>query len=138
MELTGSCHCGAVRWTYEHNGEKPLMATACNCTVCRRYGTLWIYDRDAERVELTGDTKAYLRSDSADLQFDFCPTCGCVVAWRATPRALHPDGSRAIAVNSRMCDDPQKVADLPIRHFDGFDTFKSLPQDERCVKDLWF
>ncbi|WP_439898055.1 GFA family protein [Aquabacterium humicola] len=35
--LRGSCHCGAVQWRFD--GE-PESATACNCTVCRRCGTL--------------------------------------------------------------------------------------------------
>ena len=30
--IQGSCHCGAVRWTFEG---QPDGATACNCTVVR-------------------------------------------------------------------------------------------------------
>jgi hypothetical protein len=30
------------------------------------------------------------------------------------------------------------VADLPIDHFDGLNTFDDLPRDGRCVRDLWF
>jgi hypothetical protein len=39
--VEGSCHCGAVRWSFDGT---PESATACNCTVCRRYGVLWAYD----------------------------------------------------------------------------------------------
>ena len=38
--IEGSCHCGQVHWRY---GPEPKGATACNCSVCRRYGALWIY-----------------------------------------------------------------------------------------------
>src|SRR5262249_39749528 len=43
--IEGSCHCGAVRWTFEG---VPESATACNCTACRRYGVLWAYDYEGE------------------------------------------------------------------------------------------
>jgi len=32
----------------------------------------------------------------------------------------------------------KEVADLLIDHFDGLDTFDDLPQDGRCVRDMWF
>ncbi|MDE2462228.1 MAG: GFA family protein, partial [Alphaproteobacteria bacterium] len=35
--LTGTCHCGAAHWTFEGD---PGAITACNCTLCRRYGAL--------------------------------------------------------------------------------------------------
>ena len=129
--LTGSCHCGAVRWTFEGD---PGSATACNCTVCRRYGTLWIYDYEGERVQVTGPTTAYARPD-ATLTFNFCATCGCVVAWRS----LKPDadGRRRMAVNVRLAE-PEAVADLPIDPFDGLETFQDLPRDGRTVRNLWF
>jgi len=44
--IEGSCHCGVVRW---HFDGMPESATTCNCTVCRRYGVLWIYDFEGER-----------------------------------------------------------------------------------------
>ena len=35
--LTGPCHCGAAHWTLEGD---PGSITACNCTLCSRYGAL--------------------------------------------------------------------------------------------------
>ena len=43
--IEGTCLCRAVSWQFE--GE-PDGATACNCTACRRYGTLWAYDYEGE------------------------------------------------------------------------------------------
>jgi len=129
--LEGSCHCGAVRWTFDG---QPEDATACNCTVCRRYGTLWIYDYEGERIKTSGATTAYARGDKS-LTFNFCPTCGCVTWWRGV--APFADGRRRIAVNVRMSE-PETVADIPIRHFDGLDAFDDLPMDGRCVRDMWF
>ena len=42
-----------------------------------------------------------------------------------------------IAVNLRLAD-PKLVADVPIDHFDGFDSWQDLPRDGRCVRDYWF
>jgi hypothetical protein len=129
--IEGSCHCGSVRWTFEGD---PGAATACNCTVCRRYGALWIYDYENERVRVAGPTQAYVRGKA--LEFHFCPACACVAAWRAL--RTEPDGRRRLAVNVRLAEKPEEVAGLPIDHFDGLDTFDDLPQDGRCVKDYWF
>ena len=39
--MKGTCHCGAIEWQLDYD---PGPITACNCTVCRRYGALWAYD----------------------------------------------------------------------------------------------
>ena len=131
--LDGSCHCGNAKWTLQGD---PGSITACNCTLCRRYGTLWAYDYEGERITLAGKTASYVRADEKNpsLEILFCPTCAGVVAWRS----LHLDkrGRRRMAVNLRLAE-PELVADLPIDHFDGLDTFEDLPSDGRCVRDLW-
>jgi hypothetical protein len=129
--IEGSCHCGAVRWSFEGT---PQAATACNCTICRRYGALWIYGYEGEEIKLSGPTKAYIRGPH--LGFHFCPDCGCV----ACERALEPDerGRRRIAVNLRLAEQPEAVAGIIIDHFDGLDSFDDLPRDGRCVRDMWF
>ena len=73
----------------------PEGATACNCTACRRYGVLWAYDYEGERIQVTGPAQAYVRGSA--LSFNFCPTCGCLAFWRGL--ALNPEGRRRIAVN---------------------------------------
>lgn len=66
------------------------------------------------------------------IEFHSCPVCGCVIFWRA--QKTEEDGLRRIAVNLRLAE----PADIPIDHFDGFDTFEDLPRDGRCVRDYWF
>jgi hypothetical protein len=129
MMLEGSCLCGAVHW--EFDGE-PEGATACNCTACRRYGALWIYDYEGGRVRVSGETSAFIRGKA--LSFNFCAHCGCVTHWRGL--RLEPDGRRRMAVNVRLSD-PASVAGIPIDHFDGLDTFEDLPRSGRCVRDYW-
>ena len=130
--LEGSCHCGAVKWQYD---AVPQSACACNCTICRRYGALWIYAYEgaSEGIVWSGETRAYVRGKYNE--FHFCPNCGCVALWRWIHAG--PDGKRRAAVNIRLTE-PGSVAHLPIDHFDGLDTFDDLPQDGRCVSDYWF
>ena len=128
--IEGSCHCGAVRWSFDGI---PDGATACSCTVCRRYGVLWAYDYEDERIKVSGPTKTYVRGRV--ISFHFCPNCGCVAYWRAL--APGDDGRRRIAVNVRLAE-PDAVAALPIDHFDGLNSFEDLPRDGRCAGDYWF
>jgi len=128
--LQGSCHCSSVKWTFEY---MPEGATACNCTVCRRYEALWIYDYEDEKVTVTGTTTAYIRGKA--IEFHFCSSCGCVSHWRA--QRPETDGRRRLAVNVRLAE-PEVVAKLPIDHFDGLNTFDDLPRDGKCVADYWF
>lgn len=132
--LEGKCHCGAVHWTFDGD---PGAATACNCTVCRRYGVLWIYDYEGERIKLSGPTTIYTRKDRTHpvIEFHFCGGCGCVASWRGL--RLQADGRRRMAVNVRLAE-PNLVAHLPIDHFDGLDRFDDLPRDGKSVKDMWF
>jgi hypothetical protein len=127
--IEGSCHCGAVRWTFDG---VPDGATACNCTVCRRYGVLWAYDYQDEGIHVSGQTQAYVRG--TEIEFHFCSACGCVAFWRG--RMTDEAGRRRIAVNLRLAE-PEAVARIPIDHFDGLDTFEDLPRDGRCVADYW-
>jgi len=128
--IEGSCHCGAVQWQFDG---QPDGATACSCTVCRRYGVLWAYDYVDEGIRVSGRTQAYVRGHS--IEFHFCPTCGCVVCWRG--READEAGRIRTAVNLRLAE-PEAVAHIPIDHFDGLDTFADLPRDGRCVADYWF
>lgn len=131
--LIGTCLCGKAHWTLEGD---PGSITACNCTMCRRYGTLWAYDYEGERVTVHGPTASFTRAgrEKSSLEILFCPTCACVLSWRAL--RLENDGRRRMAVNVRLAP-PQSVRDLPIDIFDGFETFEDLPSDGRCVRDFW-
>lgn len=127
--IQGSCLCGAVGWQFDG---RPDGATACNCTACRRYGVLWAYDYENEGIRVSGETRVYVRGTA--LAFHFCPACGCVAFWRG----LQPDaeGRTRVAVNLRLAE-PAAVADIPVDHFDGLESFDDLPRDGRCVRDYW-
>jgi hypothetical protein len=126
--LTGRCHCGRVSWTLS---AFPQSATSCNCTVCRRYGVLWAYGHEGESIQVDGNSQAYVRGDQT-IAFHFCPSCGGVTHWRA--RHTDASGRRRMAVNLRM-GDPQRLSAVPVRHFDGLDSFQLLPPRHQCVAD---
>lgn len=130
--LIGACHCGQVGWTMD---TLPRSVTACNCTICRRYGALWAYGYIGYDIKTTGQTTTYRRRDSGDICFHFCADCGCVTHFVACSE--NENGRQQTAVNVRMSD-LLPISELQIRHFEGHDSFKELPPDGRTVKDMWF
>ena len=130
--ITGACHCGSVKWEVKKQIDR---ITACNCTVCRKYGVLWAYGNKDLDVFVAGETKEYLRGDE-DIGFHFCPNCGCVAYWLG--KNLKENGTYKIAVNTRLSDQPELIANVPIRHFDGFGAFAEGYKDDQTVKDMWY
>lgn len=129
--IEGSCLCGGVTWVFDG---VPESATACNCSACRRYGALWAYDYEDGKIRVSGTTDVYKRA-KASLGFHFCPRCACITHWRGLD--VDETGRRRIAVNLRLAD-LEKVGTIVLEHFDGFDSFKDLGRDGRCVADVWF
>ena len=117
--ISGSCHCGAVKFDYP--GE-PEWLTACNCSLCRRYSTLWAY-AGMDKIRLRADegaTTAYIQGDKT-LAVHNCKTCGCTTHWVK----LDAKPSSKMAVNFRLCD-PEQIASVRIRHLDGADSWNYL------------
>jgi hypothetical protein len=127
--IEGSCVCGSLHWWFDG---VPDGATACNCTACRRYGVLWAYDYEGERIRIEGETRPYVRGDA--IEFHFCPTCGNLAFWRG--QRDNADRRRRIAVNLRLAE-PDAVGDVPVKHLDGLIDFEPLPDDGRRVRDYW-
>ena len=130
--LEGHCHCGDAGWTLK---DIPASATACNCTVCARYGVLWAYGYIDDDIHVFGETTLYRRKDGGAIDFHFCAKCGCVTHYIRT--AANEDGRHRTAVNLRLSD-PAALLDLPVEHFDGLESFEELPRDDRSVRDMWF
>ena len=127
--MEGSCHCGAVQWRFDGAVES---ATACNCSICRRYGTLWAYGYDGERIVVSGITTIYSWGRKW-IEFHFCPRCACVVYWRAAMAGR--DGRRRAAVNLRLAA-PEEVSAIALVHHDT-ETMSDLPRDGKHVADVW-
>jgi hypothetical protein len=116
--IESSCHCGAVRLAIDI---APTDVTDCNCSICRRYGTLWAYYPTARVrfVEPVGATDIYMWDDRA-IEFHRCKTCGCVTHWSP----VDPERGRT-GVNARLME-PEVLAAARVRRLDGAVTGKYL------------
>jgi hypothetical protein len=116
---TASCHCGNIRILIP---ELPHSLSSCNCSVCRRYGALWAYFT-RRQVTLDADEKALAAYRWGDRTIDFwhCANCGCLTHY--TSREDGPESR--FAVNARMLP-PDLIESLPVRRFDGADTWRYL------------
>jgi hypothetical protein len=109
--IEASCHCGAVRFAV---ATAPADINDCNCSICRRYGTLWAYYQ-APQVRFdpqNGPTDVYMWGDRM-LEFHRCHTCGCVTHWSA----IDPSYMR-MGLNAQLMP-PEVLAATPVRHTDG-------------------
>lgn len=122
---TSSCHCGAVTLEMQR---KPRKLTQCNCSLCRRYGALWAYFQ-RKSIRILAEPKALEVYSWRDKRFEFfrCSNCGCVTHYERTSRRT--DASDMGAINLRNIDDPEIVANLPIRLLDGASTWKVLDEN---------
>ena len=92
--LAGSCHCGAVTLEVPR---PPAWVGACNCSLCRRLGTLWAYYSDSD-VRLEGTTIPYVWGDRT-ISIHHCAVCGCITHWQSIGIDF-----RRMAVNARLLD----------------------------------
>ncbi len=130
--IEGSCHCGDVCWQFDG---VPDSATACNCTICRRYGVLWAYGyEDEEDPCFWADSSLYSGRIDRLPFLSKMRLCGILAfagswcRWAASHRR-QPSSHET---------PPETVADLPIEHFDGLNSFEDLGRDGRTVVDYWF
>jgi hypothetical protein len=114
--LEATCHCGAVRFEV---ARAPVNVYDCNCSICRRLGTLWAYySPDDVRFDSGPDaTFAYLWGDRR-IEFHTCRACGCTTHWQA---AAHPDAARKMGVNARLMDELDRSA-VYVRQLDCAET----------------
>lgn len=109
----GGCHCGKVRYEVELDLSKPVVA--CNCSICKRAGTLLAFvPTTAFHLESGEDALRDYRFNQQVIAHLFCTTCGI----KPFARGAMPDGTPMIAVNVR-CLDNVDVGALAVQHFDG-------------------
>ena len=111
----GSCHCGQV--TFEVRTDLELPVTTCNCTICRRSGTMLSFVPAAHFVLKTGeDVLTDYQFGRKRLHHPFCSRCGI----KAFARGVGQDGRAIVAVNVR-CLDGVDLDKLAINRFNGRD-----------------
>ncbi|KAL1628167.1 hypothetical protein SLS56_005987 [Neofusicoccum ribis] len=77
-----SCHCGAIRFaaTVSPPLDSGHEVTSCNCSICARNGSLWVYLAD-DKIKFEsgeGEAKGY-RFGEKKIEHCSCPTCSTSV-----------------------------------------------------------
>ena len=106
-----SCHCGAV---HVEVPQAPTEVKSCNCSICRRNGTLWAYysPKTVRVSPPSGATDIYMWGDRM-LELHRCKVCGCVTHWVPVDKTYDRMG-----VNVRLMA-PEILAAARIIPFDG-------------------
>ena len=113
MSHQGSCHCGRIAFTLE--GEIGAVID-CNCSLCRRRGSLLAFFPRSALVLQTPDADiATYTFNSHAIRHRFCAHCGCAPFGEGTnPKT----GEATVAVNVRCLPDVD-LASLKVMPFDG-------------------
>lgn len=103
----GSCHCGETKFTVT---VAPITkATACNCSLCSKQATLFIYPPSKAINFQKQDSLIEYRFGKKSLGHHFCGQCGCKVAvsrgkarpeWRAINVSLPVMRSSPLLTNA--------------------------------------
>jgi hypothetical protein len=102
MQLKGSCHCGAVRFSLESETPYPYMH--CYCSICRKTAGGGGYAINimgkAETFRKRGRTRVY-RATRGGGERHFCPRCGSALwVWdKSWPQWIYPFAS---AIDTRL------------------------------------
>ena len=120
LAIEGTCLCEAVKLGV---ARVPKQVTQCNCTVCRRYGTLWAYYKRSavSIVAPRGALEDFKRRPRGRLRFVRCATCGCVIQWDPPDEGAE----QRVGVNARLFDHA-KMANVPIKVLDGDKTWRTV------------
>ena len=112
MHYKGSCHCGRV--AFEVEGEIK-SALSCNCSMCRRRGSLlWFVPRADLKLLTPESASSTYTFNKHVIQHRFCPVCGI----HPYGEGVDPKGNAMAAINIRCIEniDPESV---PVQHYDG-------------------
>ncbi|NNE53735.1 MAG: GFA family protein [Sulfitobacter sp.] len=97
MELRGSCHCGAVRFTVE--APHPVPYNLCYCSICRKTagggGHAINLGARAASLKVEGRENISTYRATPRMERTFCKTCGSAL-WAFSedwPELLHPHAS---------------------------------------------
>ena len=111
MKYRGSCHCGRVAYEVEGAIDSAL---ACNCSICRRKGSLlWFVPREQLRLLTPEDAAKTYTFNKHAIRHRFCPACG-----------IHPyaesgfKGKPMAAINLRCLEDVD-LSGIPVKEFNG-------------------
>ena len=113
MKYEGSCHCGNVAFEVEGAFDSGLD---CNCSMCRRRGSLLAFFPRSAMVLKTADADiATYTFNKHAIRHRFCATCGV----GPFGEGVHPKtGEATVAINVR-CLPGVDLAGLTVIPYDG-------------------
>lgn len=112
MLYEGSCHCRAIVFEVEGTIDGAL---ACNCSICRRRGSLlWFVPHEQLRLKTPAAAASVYTFNKHVIQHRFCSTCGI----HTHGEGSDPQGNVMAAINLR-CIDGIDLDAIPVRHYDG-------------------
>jgi hypothetical protein len=111
MPLTGSCHCGKIAFSLS---EAPTEAIECNCSICRRRGSiLAAVPPEQFRLDTPREDINVYTFNSHAIRHQVCTTCGCA----PFAEGVEVGGQPLVVVNLRCTD--VDLASLTVGKFDG-------------------
>ena len=112
MNLTGSCHCGAIRIEFET--AEPLKPRACQCSFCRKQDARSVSDQmGSAKLTLACEPIRY-RFGAHTADFLICPRCGIYVGATA-----ELEGGPFIVLNLNTFDEPRLELEGTPVSYDG-------------------
>ena len=112
MLYQGSCHCGDVAFEVEGTIDGAL---ACNCSMCRRRGSLlWFVPHEQLRLRTPADALAGYTFNKHVIAHRFCARCGIHTYGEGSDAR----GNVVAAINLR-CIDGLDLDAIPVQHYDG-------------------
>jgi hypothetical protein len=113
VSYTSTCHCGAIGATVE--GDIPAKGTTCNCSMCKRKGSIHHFVPAAEAtIDAPADKLADYTFNKHMIHHHFCADCGCSPFGTGTG----PDGQEMVEINLR-CVPECDIDKLEIAQVDG-------------------
>ncbi|MGD8743877.1 MAG: GFA family protein [Granulosicoccaceae bacterium] len=113
MQYQGSCHCGAVRFSFE--GDVIKHGLRCNCSMCSRRGAImtpYAIPPDKFTIDADEDVLGLYQFGEKTAKHYFCKHCG-IYPFHVTSRV--PDHFRA----NVACIEGIDPFSLDIELFDG-------------------
>ena len=134
---SGSCHCGAVRFTADIEFGKD-STTRCNCSICTKTRA-WFTIVRKEHFHLTEGADAMADyqwtppgRSKPNLHYRFCKTCGVRAFGQGEQEALG-GVFYAVAISALDDADPDALA-ASIKYVDGrHDHYDQAPADTRLM-----
>lgn len=113
MTIHGSCHCGRVAFSADL---EPTEAVECNCSICRRKGSLLAFVAgDKFTLETPREALSTYTFHKHVIRHQFCNVCGCAPFAEST----HPDSGQPMAAINLRCVDDIDLSTIRIIPFDG-------------------